>query len=236
LNQNIHEFARISEVQSNLDDFYSSRISIRMLIGQYLALREISDEDNEMIGLISHRVSIKEVAKNAIDDARYMCSRIHGDAPEVTIHGRTDLTFAYVPSHIHYILLELLKNSLRATVETHGTGNMPSVKIIIADGEDNEDVIIKVSDEGGGIKRSNIPLIWSYLFTTADPAILNNMLSEDTGADFTISSPLAGLGYGIPISRNYARYFGGDLVIMSMENYGTDCYIYLPKLKETVLM
>ena len=37
---------------------------------------------------------------------------------------------------------------------------MPSVKVIIADGEDNDDVIIKVSDEGGGIKRSNIPLIW----------------------------------------------------------------------------
>jgi pyruvate dehydrogenase kinase 2/3/4 len=62
------------------------------------------------------------------------------------------------------------------------------------------------------------------------------MLNEDAGVDFNISSPLAGLGYGIPISRNYARYFGGDLVIMSMENYGTDCYIYLPKLKETVLM
>jgi hypothetical protein len=36
--------------------------------------------------------------------------------------------------------------------------------------------------------------------------------------------------YGIPISRNYARYFGGDLVIMSMEGYGTDSFIYLPKL------
>ena len=36
-----------------------------------------------MIGLISQRVSIKEVAKNAIADAKYMCSRIHGDAPEV---------------------------------------------------------------------------------------------------------------------------------------------------------
>ena len=160
LNYDIHEFARISEVQSNLDDFYLSRISIRMLIGQYLALREPSEEGNEMIGLISQRVSIKEVAKKAIADAQYMCSRIHGDAPEVTIHGRTDLTFAYVPSHIHYILLELLKNSLRATVETHGTDAMPPVKVIIADGEDNEDVIVKVSDEGGGIKRSNIPLIW----------------------------------------------------------------------------
>ena len=70
--------------------------------------------------------------------------RTHGDAPQVTIHGRTDLTFPYVPSHISYILLELLKNSMRASVEYHGIDNMPPIRIVIADGEKNEDVIIKV--------------------------------------------------------------------------------------------
>jgi pyruvate dehydrogenase kinase 2/3/4 len=38
------------------------------------------------------------------------------------------------------MLLELLKNSMRATVELHGVDNMPPIRIIIADGEDNEDV------------------------------------------------------------------------------------------------
>lgn len=56
-------------------------------------------------------------------------------------------------------------------MEFHGTDNMPPIRIVIADGEDNEDVVIKVSDEGGGIPRSHIMRIWSYLFTTADPAI-----------------------------------------------------------------
>lgn len=151
------------------------------------------------------------MALTAIEDAKYMCVRQHGDAPEVTLHGRLDLTFAYVSEHVHYILLELLKNSMRyapththtysrvgrpcvcrspltlrlplslpclsvvnrtsATVEFHGTDKMPPIRIVIADGEDNEDVVIKVSDEGGGIPRSHIMRIWSYLFTTADPAI-----------------------------------------------------------------
>lgn len=48
-----------------------------------------------------------------------------------------------------YIMLELLKNSMRATVEWHGIdGDFPPIKIVIADGSDNEDVVIKVSDEG----------------------------------------------------------------------------------------
>lgn len=165
-----------------------------------------------------------------------MCSRIHGDSPEVTFHGRTDLHFPYVPSHLSYMLLELLKNSMRATVETHGVDKMPPIRIVIADGEDNEDVVIKVSDEGGGIRRSNMKRIWSYLFTTASPSILHNLLKDTEGAnvrDFDTASPLAGLGYGLPISRNYARYFDGDLTIMSMEGYGTDGFIYLPRLNDS---
>ena len=51
--------------------------------------------------------------------------------------------------------------------------------------------------------------------------------------DFSTASPLAGLGYGLPIARNYARYFGGELTIVSMEGYGTDGYIYLPRLSNT---
>lgn len=93
-------------------------------------------------------------------------------------------------------------------------------------------VVIKVSDEGGGIKRSNMERIWSYLYTTADPAVLERMLGDDNGnfKDFDNASPLAGLGYGLPISRNYARSFDGELTIMSMEGYGTDSFIYLPRL------
>lgn len=41
-------------------------------------------------------------------------------------------------------------------------------------------MVIKVSDEGGGIRRSNMNRIWSYLYTTADPAILERMIGGNT--------------------------------------------------------
>ena len=71
--------------------------------------------------------------------------------------------------------------------------------------------------------------IWSYLFTTADPSIQQRSVGcdDDMNTDHSVEAPLAGLGYGLPISRSYARYFGGDVSIMSMEVYGTDAFVHL---------
>jgi pyruvate dehydrogenase kinase 2/3/4 len=46
-------------------------------------------------------------------------------------------------------------------------------------------------------------------------------------------APIAGFGYGLPLSRLYARYFGGDLSIMSMDGWGTDAYMHLNKLGDS---
>jgi pyruvate dehydrogenase kinase 2/3/4 len=118
---------------------------------------------------------------------------------------------------------------------------VPPVQVIIADDPDNEDVVIRISDEGGGIPRSQMDNIWSYLFTTADPKIQERFLSMDddddsekkTAVDHSNQSPIAGLGYGLPISRSYCRYFGGDLDLISMEGYGTDAFVHLKRLGDS---
>ncbi|DBA04082.1 TPA: hypothetical protein N0F65_009429 [Lagenidium giganteum] len=219
------EFADLADLHSFLDAFYMSRIGIRMLMSQHIALHE---EEEGWVGCICETTSPAEIALAAIDTARHMCIRQYGDAPEVELHGHTDFSMPFVPSHLHHMLFEVIKNSLRAVVEFHGVDNeMPPIKIIIADGEDNEDVSIKISDEGGGIPRSSIPRIWSYLYTTADSEAFERLEAPN---DFGGDSPLAGLGYGLPISRLFARYFGGDLQVISMEGYGTDAYLHLKRV------
>jgi len=37
-------------------------------------------------------------------------------------------------------------------------------------------------------------------------------------------------GVGLPISRLYAQYFGGDLKLLSLEGHGTDVFLYLSRL------
>ena len=46
----------------------------------------------------------------------------------------------------------------------------------------------------------------------------------------SITAPLAGYGVGLPLSRLYARYFGGDLQLLSMEGFGTDVFLHLNRL------
>ncbi|CAM9392401.1 unnamed protein product [Hapterophycus canaliculatus] len=225
------DFYDFKRTHTFLDGFYMSRIGIRILIGHYLALQEAGSDN--WIGMVCQETSPAAIAEAAIEDAKFVCTRQYGDAPDVTLHGRLDLTFSYVPSHLHYIMLELIKNSMRATVDFHGLDEMDNnpIRVVIADGEGNEDVVIKVADEGGGIRRSYMNRIWSYLFTTADPAVQEGFVNlGDVESDHAKESPLAGLGYGLPISRSYARYFGGDLSIVSMEGYGTDAFVHLSRL------
>ena len=117
---------------------------------------------------------------------------------------------------------------MRATAEFHGphVDELPPVKVIIGTSNASEDVAIKVSDQGGGIARKHIPHLYNYLFTTAPPEVQDQMMDADMHS-FGRSSPLAGLGYGLGVARAYARYFGGDLKLMSVEGHGTDAFVHL---------
>lgn len=44
-------------------------------------------------------------------------SRLSTAPRQVVIEGHTAATLSYIPVHLEYILLELIKNAMRATVE-----------------------------------------------------------------------------------------------------------------------
>ncbi|EJU02100.1 alpha-ketoacid dehydrogenase kinase N-terminal domain-containing protein [Dacryopinax primogenitus] len=215
------------EIGKWLDRFYLSRIGIRFLIGQHIALNT-QPVTPDHVGIICKHANVHSIVSEAIENARFICEEHYGlfKGPVVELICDEELTFPYVPGHLNHICFELLKNSLRATIERHGPSSPPPIKIIVSSGL--EDITIKISDEGGGIPRSAVPWIWTYMYTTME----NQALDEDFGeSDFR--APMAGFGYGLPLSRLYARYFGGDLQLISLEGYGTDVYIHLNKLSSS---
>ncbi|KAH0578279.1 hypothetical protein H2248_003902 [Termitomyces sp. 'cryptogamus'] len=223
------------DIQAWLDRFYMSRIGIRFLIGQHVALNT-QQAHEDYVGIICTKANVHDIVHEAIENARFVCEEHYAmfRGPPVQLICPPNLTFPYVPGHLSHICFELLKNSLRAVVERFGLGDddmgidapYPPIKVVVVEGK--EDITIKISDEGGGISRSAIPLIWTYMYTT--------MEGQGIDQDFQASdfkAPMAGFGYGLPLSRLYARYFGGDLRLISMEGYGTDVYIHLNRLSSS---
>ncbi|OCL11389.1 mitochondrial pyruvate dehydrogenase kinase-like protein [Glonium stellatum] len=103
-------------------------------------------------------------------------------------------------------------------------------------------VTIRIRDRGGGISPENYAHIWDYSFTTFNEEQVSSTLSggspskSSSGMDGlnAISGPggdgansLAGLGYGLPLGRAYAEYFGGGIAVQSMWGWGTDVYLSL---------
>ena len=89
--------------------------------------------------------------------------------PEIKLEGHLDANFPYIPSHLEYIIGELLRNSVQATLERHqrrqgggagGGARPPPIEVTIC--EAAQHVIIRVSDQGGGVPRDMLPYLWSF--------------------------------------------------------------------------
>ncbi len=103
---------------------------------------------------------------------------------------------------------------------------------------------MRIRDRGGGIPPEALANIWSYSFTTFNKDEVDEA-SDDTGGSAglnaishsgTDQSSIAGLGYGLPLGRAYAEYFGGAIAVQSMYGWGTDVYLTLQgigKMEET---
>jgi len=216
-----------------LNRFYIARIGLRFLIEHHIASR---DPKPGFAGIIESDCKPASLIEDAASEARSLCERYFGIAPRAVIKQvqvkrnpkHDDVTFTYVPVHLRYMLLEVLKNSVKAVTEHWGPeldeDEFPPVEVMVVSGPN--DVTIRVSDQGGGIERAKLPLIWSYLHSTAkDPRIQAELMTEGR-----TSPVLAGYGVGLPLSRLYARYFGGDLDVKSLEGFGTDAYLHLSRL------
>ena len=144
--------------------------------------------------------------------------------------------YAHICPTVHYIVVELMKNALRATIEAHMKTNamgviccdaMPPVRVTINARRGLQHSCVCVEDRGIGIKRSDMGKVMSYSYTTAKSILDKDDDEDDAPTSNNSVAPLAGYGYGLPMSRAYARSFGGDILVQSVEGYGTRVSLYL---------
>uniref|UniRef100_A0A7S0YCT3 Protein-serine/threonine kinase n=1 Tax=Pseudo-nitzschia delicatissima TaxID=44447 RepID=A0A7S0YCT3_9STRA len=251
---------RLKEMEDALYRFFTARVGLRFLTEHHILSsptraeqgfvvdKSIEDADKDsFLGCIEPNCCPTREVRKVVEAVRRQTMDYYGDGvcPEIQIvdgdiasqqqqhqkqkkRHETD-NFTYVPHHLHYMVGELLKNSCRATVKRHlenGDTNekIPPIKIVIVKGV--EDVTIKIADRGGGIPRSQMAEIWRFAHSTA----LKDEIEHETDFGVDEITGEAIRGFGLPLARIYARYLGGELTLKSLEGYGLDAYLHLPRL------
>ena len=97
-------------LRNQLDSFFISRIGIRALIGNCVALHDTKKDS------VIENCNVRHILEDAKEDASNMCSLVYNQKPNIVIHGNNPLEIPYIKGHLHFVFFELLKNSLEATV------------------------------------------------------------------------------------------------------------------------
>ena len=198
---------KVTKVRIALDKFFTSRISIHMITNYHLKLFADDRVQFNDVGLIRPNCDIRSVLSDCVAEVtahveyEFMAAprvdiKMYKNAKEITEPVIGDL----VPEHLSLIFKEILKNSMRATVDHHfhDLENLPPVSAIICQADD--EFTIKISDCGGGMDRKRAEKCFMYDYSTP---------SKYSDAELP--------GNGLPTARLYARYFHGDIKMASYE-------------------
>ncbi|KAK7953312.1 branched-chain alpha-ketoacid dehydrogenase [Apiospora saccharicola] len=266
--------------QEELDIFMNtilkSRISRRVIAEQHLALTETFNSpwfspgakvSEEFIG----EVFLKCVAKDVIERCGTAVQELARSAnppdvviPEIKIDGHLGAAFPYILSHLEYIIGELLRNSVQAVIDNHqkkykGKKDIPPpppIEVTLCEAQQH--VIVRISDQGGGIPRDILPYLWSFSRGPHSGQRLENLTqvplmaatlqelrvdgnftglqdgrsgySDESLTSLSARPPNLRLGMGLPLSRVYAEYWAGSLELHSLEGYGVDVFLQISKL------
>ncbi|KAI8066296.1 branched-chain alpha-ketoacid dehydrogenase [Gilbertella persicaria] len=245
--------------KKDLDLFLSrmlrSRVSRRILAEQHIALAEACEHDwdhhtgfgDGYVGIIFVHCSASQIverSKNLVYQHVHRYQEQSNDVPPIQVHiqhngfvakhSKDEILFAYVPEQLEHILYELLDNAVRFTMQKHPSGNYPPIQVTVS--ANDSDVYFRVSDQGGGMAKERYDCLWSYQ-SRAQVGDFKNFkqvqklpASIDERASQASEMRHRHLGVGLTMSRVYAEYWGGELQVLTMDGYGTDAYVRIPRL------
>ncbi|KAG9236551.1 putative pyruvate dehydrogenase kinase [Amylocarpus encephaloides] len=181
--------------QADMDRFMNtilrSRISRRVIAEQHIALTETFHNPHhfpesplreaEFVGEVLVKCNAKDVVTRCGQEVAALAQIAYGPStliPSINLSGHLHATFPYILSHIEYIIGELLRNSIQGIVERQKATPGPPTKpppIEVTVCEAQQHVIIRVSDQGGGIPRDVLPHIWSFSKGPRSDSTLQNL-------------------------------------------------------------
>ena len=191
-------------IQESVDPFLRNRLGIPLLCEHIMEI----DKGKET-GTMDVDVQIYDVVMDAVSEAKILVEAHYGDhqIPDIQVQDPAMVVTLHRP-WLHYVLVELLKNAMTATIENQGSN------IQITFGQNDKFVFIFIDDQGAGLNCDNGN---RDIFAFAQTEKLWDRLDDQTTYAM-VRSPLKGLGVGLSQSRMIVQHFGGNLTLKNLDN------------------
>ncbi len=236
------------ETDRFMNEMLRSRIGRRVLAEQHVALTKAFHRHprairSSIVGIVDHDCHAATLVEKCHAVVQELFQQVYRtDCPEIHIDGALNATFTYIPDHLEYILFELLKNSIYHSLATHAPqllnastkpnasehqkrllDNVPPIRLTISQTKDQ--VVFRISDQGGGIPKDTIDNLWSFSHISKQNLLNFRKMPQMTAKLDDKVSPALHLGVGLCLARAFANYWGGSIHVQSMQGYGTDVYV-----------
>lgn len=200
--------------QTFLYNFYQHRMSLRLHLTHFQWL--FGDNTPTVANSMMKQISIHNLTNAIIEDITSLAQlhRLHIPKIATQIQQPSNNIY-YIPSHMNFILAEILKNAIWACQ------TKPDAHIQIQGNLSGKYWIYRIHDTGKGLTPEEV-LRCFHFCETSHPS------PESILDDADRSSPFYGFGHGLPLCRLYARFLGGDLYLNPRPEKGATVELILP--------
>lgn len=166
---NILELLPRDEIDALLSSLLRARISRRLIVEEHLSISANylsgKKENTLVLGDIFQECQALDYFMEASRTCEKFVKAMYFDdipIPELIIEGQKDLTFYFLPTHLQYILGEILRNIYEATIKDYiRKGLAKPEPIVITIVKNDSSFIFRFSDKAGGILHHEED-IWSF--------------------------------------------------------------------------
>lgn len=165
--------------------------------------------------------NLRDAVSSALIDVEALCNEKHGVVPPVSLIGCDTATAICDRNHLHFVLLELLKNAFSSTISKYGIDADEAPPITVAIGPSLEHPGLQINDRGDGLAPGVEKKCFDFFYTTVPYVEPTYTFSGNFGGE------LEGRGVGLPLAQAILSAYKGTITLGSTSGYGTTAFVNL---------